>query len=415
MTPSKATTSARATALFALLYAVQGVVVAYLTNFNKGYMVAAGVDERIAARVETLALSLLMFKFVLGPVSDRWSPFGLGHRRPYIILGLMLLILGLFGLSALDPGVTLFGFGAAAVVAVGGMCLFDTTCDGMVIDVTPPNDRSRVQGLLQLSRFLATMVCTLGFGFWIEHHGPGPGRSDAVILACAAFAMVPLALAFFVRERSTGAASDRERFDWAAMKVMFTPYSLILIAYGALYGLVGVGVEFNLNRWYAALGYGNDANGVFSAIRYGGRAAGAIALPILGARMTRSRRIALGLIVLAAATILQAAVVDSVSAGATAFLFGLANGWNDALFCVLAMEAANPLMAASTFAIFMAASNVSIVGDFLFLEVVHLFGGRFAPAFAICAALVLGLVGFVRPLSRPPHRAATSDAEGAAA
>lgn len=409
MSEPKRVTPALTMLLFALLYAVQGVVVAYLTNFNKGYMIQAGVDERVAARVETVALSLLMFKFLFGPISDRFSLLGLGHRKPYIILGLALLIVGLFGLTLLNPGQYLTGFGAMAVIAVGGMCLFDTTCDGMVIDVTPPSDRSRVQGLLQLSRFLATMVCTLAFGFWIEHHGPGPGKSDAVIWSCALFGLVPLIVACFVRERGvartsrTDAVGTGGSFDWGAMRVMLEPRSLILISYGALYGLVGVGVEFNLNRYYAALDYGNDANGIFSAIRYGGRAVGAILLPILGSRLSRSARIRSGIILLGVATAAQGQVSGNFATGFAAFLFGVANGWNDALFCVLAMEASNPLMAASTFAIFMAASNVSIVGDFLFLELVHALKGSFSLAFAFCACLVFMLLIFVRPLSKFPR------------
>ncbi len=63
-----------ALALFASLYALQGVTVAYLLNYNKKYMIDAGVDERVVALVQSLVLMTLVFKFLLGPLSDRVQP-----------------------------------------------------------------------------------------------------------------------------------------------------------------------------------------------------------------------------------------------------------------------------------------------------------------------------------------------------
>ena len=90
-------------AFFALIYAVQGVTVAYLLNYNKKYMINAGVEERTVAWVQSLVLLTLVFKFLLGPLSDRVSLFGLGHRRPYIVLGLLIQSAALVGLSLIHP------------------------------------------------------------------------------------------------------------------------------------------------------------------------------------------------------------------------------------------------------------------------------------------------------------------------
>jgi hypothetical protein len=252
------------------------------------------------------------------------------------------------------------------------------------------------------------MVCTLGFGFWIGRMGPGPGKSDAVIWACALFAIIPLVLTITVHEHTP--VGKAEAFHWSAFGKLLEPRSLLLLGFGALYGLVGLGVEFNLNRWYAALDYGDHANGIFGSLRYAGRAVGAILLPTLGRRMSRSSRLGTGIILLAISTLGQAIVSGSLSAGVWAVLFGMANGWNDALFCVLAMEASHPALAASTFAVFMAASNVSIVGDALFLEMVHALGDSFPRAFAVCAVIVMALLAFVPGLSaRPVEEPARSE------
>jgi PAT family beta-lactamase induction signal transducer AmpG len=387
--------------LFASIYALQGVTVAYFLNFNKQYMIDAGVDPRVVARVQSAALMPLAFKFLLGPLSDRFSPFGLGHRRPYIVLGLLVHSAALVGLSLVHPARHLGPYAAMAVLAVVGLALFDTCCDGMVMDVTPPDDRSRVQGTLMVSRFLATMLCTLGFGYWIEATGLGPGRSGGVLWTCGAIGLIPLALACVVREPSR--APDAEEFRWSALGVMVRPYSLTLLAFGAAFGMISLGVEFNLPLYYRSLGFDPGDVGKFGAIRYLGRAVGALLLPIAAGSVGRGGRLIVGIVALAATSAGQAMVSGPWSAGAWSFGFGMANGWNDALFCVLAMEASEPRMAASTFALFMAVANLSVLGDTLFAEALASARSKYGPVLAVSGALALGTLAFVPNLSRKPR------------
>jgi MFS transporter, PAT family, beta-lactamase induction signal transducer AmpG len=387
-------------ALFASLYALQGVTVAYLLNYNKKYMIDAGVDARTVALVQSAVLMTLVFKFLLGPLSDRVNLFGLGHRRPYIVLGLLLQSVGLVGLSLIHPSRDLGTYALMAVASVAGLALFDTCCDGMVVDVTPPDDRSRVQGTLMVSRFLATMFCTFGFGAWIDSTGLGPGRSDGVLWVCAGMGLIPLALAVAVREPSR--ASDAEDFQWSALGVMLRPHSLALLGFGAAYGMIGWGIEANLPLFYDTLHFSQGDVGKFGAIRYLGRATGALLLPIAARRIGQGWRLAIGIVALTATSSAQALVLDDWSAGPLAFAFGMANGWNDALFCVLAMEASDPRMAASTFALFMAVSNLSVAGDALFAEALALAHRNYRLVLACTGALAVGLFVFLPSLSREP-------------
>jgi PAT family beta-lactamase induction signal transducer AmpG len=385
-------------AFFASLYALQGVTVAYLLNYNKKYMIDAGVPERTVALVQSAVLMTLVFKFLLGPLSDRVSLFGLGHRRPYIVLGLLLQGCALVGLSLIDPARHLLAYAGMAVGAIGGLCLFDTCCDGMVVDVTPAEDRSRVQGTLMVSRFLATTACTFGFGAWIDSTGLGPGLSGGVLWTCAGLGLIPMALAFVVREPSR--EFDSQAFQWSALGVMVRPKSLALLAFGALYGIIGLGVEFNLPLYYDHLHYDQGYVGTFGAIRYLGRAAGALLLPIAATRIGPRGRLAIGIVGLAATASAQSLVDGRWSTGALAFVFGMANGWDDALFCVLAMEASDPRMAASTFALFMAVSNLSVAGDALFAEALALAHQDYRLVLAWWGALAVGLLVFIPILSR---------------
>jgi PAT family beta-lactamase induction signal transducer AmpG len=397
-------------ALFASLYAVQGVVVAYVFTYNKIYMTESGVAERAAADAQSIALVPFILKFLGGPVSDRFNLLGLGHRRPYIVLGLVMQSLGLLGLSLIDPGRALGPFTVVAVLAVTGLALYDTCCDGMVVDVTPPEGRARVQGILWGSRFLAATACSFLFGIWLDEAAPGagPGRFHRVLRACAALGLIPLAQALRVAEPAR--AADAERFTWRALRVLVRPWSLVLLAFGAFYAIVSLGAEINLGSFYKVLRFSDRQVGAFASARYLGRAAGAGLLAVASRWLGRGWVLAVGVLALAATTAAQATVGGSASAGLAGFAFGAANGWDDALFCVLAMEASDPRMAASTYALFMAVTNVSVLGGSLFARLQESLGG-YPPAFVASAALTLGALVLVPTLARPAPQPEPVDAD----
>ncbi|MBX6313384.1 MAG: MFS transporter [Isosphaeraceae bacterium] len=388
--------------LFASLYAIQGVVVAYFFNFNQLYMEAAGVAPTTIGWVQTMATLPLVFKFLGGPLSDRVNFFGFGHRRPYIILGLILQTLGLVGLTLIDPGRHLGGFATLALVAVTGLALYDTCCDGMAIDTTPPGDRARVQGILVASRFVATAICSWGFGHWLERTGTGPGRGDGVLWACAGLGLIPLVQTLGVREPRR--AADAEAFDWRALCVLIRPRSLALLGFGALYATVAYGVEINLSLFYSHEGFRSDAIGDFASARYIGRAVGAALLPLGTAWLGRRGVLTIGVALLTASTAGQVLVGGRGSALFWGLAFGAANGWDDALFNVLSMEASDPRLAASTYALFMAVSNLSVTGGGIFASTVQAFGGRYRPVFLGSALIALASWLLTPPLWRPPAK-----------
>lgn len=390
-------------ALSLLVYAVQGVVFAYFINFNPTYMSAGGVDERTVATVQTIALLPFILKFLAGPLSDRFPLFGLGHRRPYILLGLILQAVGLLGLaslSGLEGRVPLFA--ALALITVAGLALYDTCADGLILDLTPPADRARVQGLVMGARFLCATLFSLLFGLWLQRTGNGPGRGYPVLWTCAALTLVPLALAAVLPEPARRPSGDA--FDWSALGVLVRPRSLALLAFGAFYAVVSYGVEINLPLFYHRLDYGDAAIGGFGAARNLGRAAGALLLPLGLIRLGRRWTMRLAVLGLALTQAAQALGTPDAGpwVGVLSFCFGVANGWTDALFYVLAMEASDPRLAASTYALFMAVSNLSVTGGLFFGLLTSAFGGRYPPAFLAAALLTLPALAMIWPLARPP-------------
>ena len=385
--------------LFASLYAIQGIVIAYFFNFNQEYMARAGVQDETIGTVRSLALLPLVLRFLGGPLSDRVNLLGLGHRRPFIVLGLVAQGAGLIGLTLVHPGTHIAGFTAMAVLTVLGLALYDTATDGMILDSTRAEDRPRVQGGLIAARFLGAMATSIGFGLWLRRTGNGPGPGDGVIRACALLGLVPLALALALPEpRRVG---EPEGFRWEALGVLIRPRSLLLLAFGTLYSIIAYAVEINLSPYYLHLGFNEGDVGLLAATRYIGRAAGALLMGLAARRMGRLGLLAAGLAALALGTFGQAAASSRWESGGLALLFGLANGWDDALFYVLAMEASDRRMAASTCALFMSVTNLSVLGGVIFAHGVSAFDGRYPPVFALASGLVLFAVPLIFPLSRP--------------
>ncbi len=272
--------------LFATLYALQGIVIAYFFNFNQAYLRAAGLSKAVTSTVQSIALIPLVLRFLGGPLSDRVNLLGLGHRRPYIVLGLLLQGCGLIGLTLLHPRTHLIAFTTLAVVTVIGLALYDTATDGFILDVTTNETRPRFQGMLMAIRFLGATLTSVGFGCWLDVTGNGPGLGDGVYWTCAGLGLVPLVLVLFSTERPRNPA---EGFRWEAFEVLLRRRSLVLLLFGTLYAMAAYGVEINLTPFYRDLGrprgFSETAVGLCSAARYIGRAAGAALLGLAAQRL----------------------------------------------------------------------------------------------------------------------------------
>ena len=72
------------TLMFASLYVVQGVGLAYFRNFQKPYLNDLGVNPDVIGLLTLILQVPFVLKIFIGMVSDRVNLFGMGHRKPYI-------------------------------------------------------------------------------------------------------------------------------------------------------------------------------------------------------------------------------------------------------------------------------------------------------------------------------------------
>lgn len=395
--------------LFAMLYAVQGVVVSYFLTFNGRYMQHPSLGEDgQAIRLtmtqigwcQTIATLPLALKFLFGLWADKFSFLGFGHRRPYMLLGLLMQSVGLFSLTLVEPAKHVEAFTALATIAVCGLCFYDVSCDAFAVQVTPAADRGRVQGVLQASRFLSTAFFGVLFGV-VWNLSAIPGQS--VLWLCGLLPIPAILYTLSVAEPAHVRSAESLRLG---VFRMFRHRSLWgLLVFSVIYAIVSFGVEAVLVFWFAVpmLAFSERALGFQSLGRNCGRALGAI-FQGRAAKLDGNRPLVMiGLCGLSAATILFSTVRGHGSAMIVGIFFGIAVGWLDALACSLAMDESDPDFPATSFALIMAFQNLGILGSGLMNTLAASAG--FGSAFAIAAAVNLaGLLAWPLLVSHPGRK-----------
>jgi PAT family beta-lactamase induction signal transducer AmpG len=345
--------------MFALLYFVQGAALAYFTNFQKPYLDSFGIDADVIGLLTSILLLPFILKIFIGMVSDRVSLFGAGHRKPYMLLGLALATLAFGATAFVLPSRSFTLFAALILLGSFSVTLFDSTTDGLAIDITPHDQHGIVQGAMVGGRAVGLILLSLVFG-WLAGQG---GGYSAVFLIIAASMLIPLLMVLLIREPAERSAS--QTFDWRAFGALARPRFLLFAAYAILYSIASFGVNglitYHMSKTFAAP---DTLIGVYGAIRGVGAAVGALGAGMFIDRIGRrvSAYGALAAISIFAALIGLAPSLNLVIG--LGVVWGLAWGFQETVFVALAMDLSDARIAASMFAIMMALSNLgTAVGE----------------------------------------------------
>ncbi|MGC9350133.1 MAG: MFS transporter [Anaerolineae bacterium] len=345
-------------AMFAALYVVQGIGLAYFRNFQKPYLDSLGVSPD-AIGLLTLILQLpFVLKIFIGMVSDRVSLFGMGHRKPYIMLGLVMaaVAFALAGLAMPDVNFVLFG----AIVTLGSfsVTLFDSTADGLAIDTTSREEQGLIQGVMVGGRAGAFILLSLLFGALVERAG------YRLVFPIIGVSML-LPLIWVVGLREPPEREIDQRFDWSAFGALKAPRFLLFAAYAVVYSLGSFGVD-GLVTYFMSEEFGatERAVGQYGALRGIGAVIGAIGGGFLLDRLVRRNSAYLAVIAISLSTVLIGIASGSGAVIGLGLVWGIAWAFQETVFFTLAMDIADARIAASMFAIMMGVSNLgAAVGD----------------------------------------------------
>jgi len=327
--------------MFGSLYFSQGTVFSYFTSLNALYFLIFGA----------IALIPFVLKVFLGMLSDRVNLFGMGHRKPYIIIGLLIQALCLVFVPFIDPADDYWVFVAIAFVLQLGMALYDTCTDGLALDTTPVDEQGTIQGFMVGGR-AAGVVITASILGWLAQEVSW----TAVFWLLGALTLIPLPFVISLREEER---DPGEKFEWSAFSAFKDKQIIALAAAGFLFFMVIAGTNQNVNPFLEnSFGISLRTAGFYTTIWGMGVVLGGILGGRLIDRIGRemSTRIAL---FFSFVSILILAVIPNLGfAWPIVFIFGLSYGTYQTVYFALAMHYTEKRIAASMFSIFMAVTNI---------------------------------------------------------
>ena len=196
------------------LYVAQGVPWGFITVTMVTFLAAEGADAGDLAYLLTLGTLPWSFKFLWGPIIDRFQIPELGRRRPWILIaqtGMVALLVTMLMVPDLTNNISLLG--ALFFVYNVFTALQDVSTDALAVDVLQSHEFERVNSYMFTAKSLGGIIGGAGLGTIIGVVGIR-GAFLIQIPILVAIMMVPL----FMRERPC-----EKRFPWddtvAAAKV----------------------------------------------------------------------------------------------------------------------------------------------------------------------------------------------------
>lgn len=342
--------------LFSSLYFAQGTIMSYFLTFNILYLGEAGYSETDVGIFQAVLVAPFILKVFLGMLSDGVNLFGLGHRKPYIIIGLIAQLAAMFVAPQIDISQGLGIFAINAFVVSIGMALYDTCTDGLALDSTPEKERGAVQGLMVGARAAGILLMLLVGGYIVQLFG-----WRWVFYIVALMPLIPLAIILSVVEDP--AHLTKQPFHFSAFKKFGHGAVLLLAVLGMLYSVALDGEltflsDFLFNSMNISLGN----VGALVALSMVGRIIGALSNSWVTDRIGHRQSLFVA-IALATFACIGLSLGGRVPLIATfGFVFGLAYGYYTAVYSAVAMDLSDPRISASMFAIFMMFINLGTVG-----------------------------------------------------
>jgi len=339
---------------FGSLYFTQGTILGFFAALNALYLLDNGLQMTDVGVFGFIALLPFVLKIGLGILSDHVNLFGMGHRKPYIFIGLAIQFVCLVAAPFINPGLHFWGYVTLAFVMQLGLALYDTCTDGLALDTTPDEEHSTIQGFMVGGRAVGAIVAASVVGFLAENVS-----WLAVFWVLAALTVLPVPLVFFVKEEKR---SVEKRFDWSAFKA-FNKTTFLAGGLGLLMFVIILGANQLINPFLEQqFGISLSSAGLITSLWSAGIVGGSFVGGWLMRKCHAKRAMLIG-VALLSVSLMTLAFLITPSFGlplaiALVIFFGIAYGSYQTEYFAVAMRFIDPRIAASMFAILMAFTNI---------------------------------------------------------
>ena len=165
--------------MFCALYFAQGFPWGFMVTAMVAYLVDLGVSDADAAELTAIVLVPWSFKLVWAPLIDSVTVRSMGRRRVWIIGAQLMMAFSLLGMLSVGNfterlEVLAWWFFLHNCFA----SLQDVATDALAVDVLPPDEQGRVNGLMWGSKMIGKAVGG-GMAFVIRGLGTGNRGCDS--------------------------------------------------------------------------------------------------------------------------------------------------------------------------------------------------------------------------------------------
>ena len=232
--------------MFALLYFTQGTILGYFASLNALYLLDNGLDMARVGIFASIALIPFVIKIFFGMLSDRVNLLKLGHRNPYIVIGLLVQFICLLLVANINPGKQYWTFVALAFLLQLGHGFLRHLHRWSGPGYHP---RTRTAVSCRDSWWAgAPLVSSWRLLLPDSSHKTWDGRRFST--SSPYLPSFPLPLLFFIKEITRTADM---RFNWSAFRAFKNSQVLAAAAVGLIVFLVIVGANQNVNPHFTDL------------------------------------------------------------------------------------------------------------------------------------------------------------------
>jgi len=337
--------------LFGLMYFVQGAILSFFTALNAIYLLSFNVPLTQIGIMGAISMIPFVFKIFLGMLSDKVNLLGLGYRKPYIIIGLIVQALCLVLVPFVNPATSFWLYAFIGLILMTGMALYDTATDGLALDTTPKEEEGTIQGFMVGGRALGIVVISAVIGWLVE-----TTSWKLTFWFLALVSLIPLLFVFSQREAER--TKDKE-FDWRAFSAIKTAPIIALAVLGALYSLIINATNQIVNPYLQSIfNFGPQRLGLYTMYWGIGVVLGGLAGGKFVDNMGQRRSVLLAIFVSLASILLFLLPLSAFAYIMIVIIFGVAFGYYETVYFALSMQKTDPRIAASMFSILMAVANI---------------------------------------------------------
>ena len=232
------------------LYAAQGIMMGLMMVAIPAYLAGQQASASMIGGFIGASLLPWSLKILTGPIMDRYGFLPMGRRRPWVLFGLLGVIVGYLIMGLIDrPLDNFLLFTAAAVVVSSFTAFFDVAIDGMAIDIFPLHEQPQANSFMWGGKVIGSALTTGGAAWTLTEFG-----LEVTCFVAFGFSLLFFILPLMLRERpgerlfpwSPGEAStvslELKLGSWkeiigSLFKVIFLPASILLALVSYFHGI----------------------------------------------------------------------------------------------------------------------------------------------------------------------------------